>query len=333
MSKRVGKAALWTAAGFLLGAAALAGGQGDEDLRNQLIEIESLCGQLRALDAEPAGFPAANEQGFELDCIHVADVTACVFDHYGPRQAAAEGILDGDPEPFQPFGTIEEVSELVRVSVQPDVWEEGAEIFPYASSFVLLAPPHANRAVREFVDRELRPAASRTVNLEVEIVEADEPLGAALAAATGSALDPAARTGLEEAIGAGKARRLFAGTVLALSRQQVVLQHGAQVATIEDPIIGVENHGTVVQARSMVADDPARVRIQLSLDHDLLDRPIRTVKTEKAGTIQMPAHTAMQADADLWAAAGRWTVAAERTGADGKRRLVLVRPTVIGGGR
>jgi len=346
MFKRVGMAALWSAAGFLLGAAALAGGQGDEDLRNKLIEIESLCGQLRALDAEPAGFPAANEQGLEVDCVHVADVTLGVTEFVRPRHIdwdAEQALYSGPVEEApQPYGTIEEIIELVRTHVRPQAWEEGATMSTLGPTLLLFAPPDVNRAVHAYFDNELRPAARRMVNLELEIVEVDEPLAAELTAAAGGELDPDLRARLEEAIGATKARLVFGGRVLALSRQQVVLWHGAEAATLPhadvevsirseaaDPDVDVDLLGTIAEARSTVGDDPTRVRIQIDLGHDALDLPIRTVKTEKTGTLQMPARTTMEVTADLWTTSDRWAVAAGHTGPDGKRLFLLVRPTVI----
>ena len=350
MTSRVGKAAHWAAAGFLLGAAALAGGEGDEDLREKLIELEALSARLRSLDREHGELPAATEQGFEYECVPIPDICAGVPDWIGPRRfsESEEVQLYSGPsqEAPQPYGTIEEIVELVRTTVRPEAWETGSQMSPVGPTLLLLTRPETSRAVREFIGKELRPASRRTVNLEIEIVEAGEPAAGALVAAVGGTLDPAARGRLDEAIGAGKARRIFAGRVLGLSRQQVVLWHGAQVATVpdadvevnvgaqaSDPIVDIELLGTSMHVRSTVGEDPARVRVRLVLQNDEMDRPVRMAETNGAGALQMPTRTTMEVDAELWTLADRWAVAAERTGADGKRRFVLVRPTVIGGAR
>lgn len=350
MTSRVGKSAAWAAAGFLLGFAALAGGQGDEDLREKLIELEALSAQLRSLDREHEASPAPTEQGLEYECIPIPDLCAGVPDWIGPRRfrESEESVLYSGPSQECPqiYGTIEEIMEMVRTTVRPEAWETGSQMSAAGPTLLLLTSPETSRAVRGFIDKELRPPARRTVNLEVEIVEAGEPTASALVAAAGSPLDPAARGRLDDAIGAGKARRIFAGRVLGLSRQQVVLWHGAQAATVSDadvevgpgaqssdPVVDVELLGTNVQARSTVGEDPARVRVRLVLQNDEMDRPVRRAETNGAGSLQMPARATMEVDAELWTLADRWTVAAERTGPDGKRRFVLVRPTVIGGAR
>jgi hypothetical protein len=351
MTSRIGKAVIWAAAGFLLGFAALAGGQGDEDLREKLIELEALSAKLRSLDRERGEVPAPTEQGLAWECIPIPDLCAAVPDWIGPRrfvESDEEAPLYSGPsqDTTQHYGTIEEIIEIVRTTVHPEAWETGSQMSSVGPTLLLLTHPDTSRAVRDFIDKELRPDPRRTVNLEVEIVEAGEPVASALVAAVGSPLDPAERGRLDEAIGAGKARRIFAGRVLALSRQQVVLWHGAQIATVpdadvevgpgsqcSDPVVDIELLGTSVQARSTVGEDPARVRVRLVLHNDEMDRPVRTAETEGAGALQMPARATMEVDAELWTLAERWAVAAERTGPDGKRRFVLVRPTVIGGAR
>jgi hypothetical protein len=348
MRSRLGSAAAWLAAGVVLGAAAVAGGEGDEDLRERLIELESLSARLRGLDATSRDAPVADEHGLELDSVPVADLVTGVPDYVRARQIAHELAIFGcqAEETLQPYGTIEELVELVRCHVHTDAWETGSQITYLRGSLLLFARPGVNRAARAFLDKELRPGARRTVNLQLEVLEAAEPLAAALAAATGGEIDPALRGRIEEAIGAGKARRAFDGRVLGLARQQVVLWHGAQAATVidaevevaqraevSDPFVNVELLGTMVEARSTVGDDPGRIRLRISLDSDELERPVRAAETEQSGALQMPARATMRVDADLWTVNDKWTVAAERTSAEGKRRFLLVRQSVIGGAR
>jgi len=240
---------------------------------------------------------------------------------------------------------VEMLVELLRSRVRPEAWETGSEINPMGKGMLLYAKPDVNRAVRAFVDRDLRPAVRGTVNLQIEILEAEEPLAAALAAATGGEVDPALRGRIEEAIGAGKARRTFDGRVRGLSKQEIVLWHGAQAATVSDadvevatrseapdPVVDVEIQGTVLEAQSTIGDD-GRLRITISLEQDTPDPAMRRVETAKAGTLEMPARSTMQVKADLWTANDKWAVAGERTSAEGKRRFLLVRPTVTGGAR
>jgi len=348
MQHRTGSAVLWCAVGLILGAARFAGGEGDDDLRAKLIEVERLSAQLRALDAGRAAFPPVDEDGRELDCLHVLDLTLGVTEFYRARPWNSEAPMYSGPveEAPQPFGTIEELAYLLQTSVRPEAWEEGAHMTPCGPLILVRARPDVNRAVRAFLDEELRPRAHCTVQLRLEVVEADDPPAGALAAAAGGALEPALRARLDEAIGSGGARLVFAGCVRALSGQQVALWHGAQVATVPDadvevktradaadPVVDVELLGTNAEVRSTVGGDPARVRVQIDLADTALDLPVRTVETRKAGTLQMPARTTTGFEADLWTAPDRWAVAGERAGPDGKRRFLLVRPTVIGGAR
>jgi hypothetical protein len=226
--------------------------------------------------------------------------------------------------------------------VRPAAWEEGAQLQPHGHCLVLFAKPDVNRDVREFIDKELRPGSRTTVNLEIDVVEALEPMASELAAAAGAEIDAGLR-GRLEAVTAGKARRLFAGRVRGLSRQQVVLWHGAQEAVVADadaaedradaadPIVDVEILGTTVEARSTVT--AGRIRVQVSLGMGAADRPLREAKTEKAGVLQMPAGETARMEADLWMKADRWAVASGAGGTEGRRRFLLVRPTVIGGAR
>jgi hypothetical protein len=352
MRSRLRSAVAWAAGGFLLGAAALAGGQGDENLREKLIEIERLSAQLRSLEEERTEVPAPSDKGLEFDRIPVADITAGATEFYRPRHVAPETsempLYSGPAEEApQPFGTIEEIQELVRTSARPKAWEEGAQLTPQGCALLVYAKPDVSRDVRAFLNREIRPRVRRSVNLQVEIVEAPEPVATLLAAAVGIDLDPAARTHLEQAFAEGSARRLFAGRLRGRSRERVVLWHGAEEAVVPDadaevatrseavdPVVDVEILGTSLQARSTVSDDePTRVHVQIDLDHVALDRPIRTVQTAKTGTLQMPERQWTGVQADLAITNERWAVAAERTGADGKRRFLLLRPTAIGGAR
>lgn len=352
MTSRIGRAALWPAAGFVLGAAVLAGGQGAQGLDEKLAELEQLSARLRSLDQEQPQVPPVTEQGFVFDLVPLTDLVLGVPDWIAPQhvRAGTDAPVFGmkAEEAPQLYGTLEEIVELVRTKVQPAAWEEGSTISCTGHALLLQSRPEVNRAVRAFL-AELRTAAHRTVNLDVEIVEAGEPQASALAASAGGDLDAELRARVDEAIGAGKARRIFAGRMLARSQQQSVLWHGAEVATlsdadvevgegsqISDPVIDTEITGAVVQARSTLGGDPTRVHVQLALAYDVLDRPARAVETEAAGALQMYSRTMIRADADLWITAGHWAVAAERMGGPGKRHFVLLRPTPLereGGGR
>jgi len=345
MTNRIGMAVVWVAAGFLLGAAALVGGQGDEgdeDLREKLIELERLSAQLRALDSVAGDAGVVSDAGLEFDCIHLADVTGPVTDHFLPRRPGSGGVraTGSQEESAQPLVTLEQALEMVRSRFDYDALERGA-LFPLRSSILLFMPPNALRPAHDFIDRALRPAARRTVHLQVEIIEAQGPLAARLAAIPGTELEAQDRARIEGA----EARLIFRAGVLALSRQQVALWHGEQAAIVADadasvavrakgadPVVDVEHLGTMIEVRCTAAEGSGSVRIQISMHRAEADRPARSAEAGEAGTLRMPAPATMRIGADLRTGYGRWALAGGAT-VDGRRRFLLVRPTVTGGAR
>jgi len=348
MATRARAATVWAVAGFLLGAAVLAGGQDDEELDEKLADLEALSARVRAQErAEWPELPPVSAEGLEIDRIHLTDLLAGTPDWIKPSRDAGE---ENDAPLFgamaeerpQAYGVSEELLELVRCSVMPEAWEEGATMNVDGTSLLLTARPDVLRAVRTFIDEELRPPVQRTVNLEVEVVEVPADVAQSLAVAMGGELAPSSRTALDAALKGGAARYIFAGRLLELSGQKALLWHGAQVAAVADaevevaesseatdPVVRVELTGAIVSARSTLGGDPARVRVELDLEYDLLDPATRALATEKSRTLQMPARASMQVKADLWVASGRWAVAAERSNGAERRHFVLVRPTAL----
>ena len=332
------------AVGFLLGAAVLVGGQGnDEDLELRLWELREQAARLQGANAHRGGaVPPVTDRGFRFAMFHITDLLYGVRDFIPPSRADGPDdapMFGGQVEIApQPFGTVEEVGELVRVRVQPEAWNTvGASLQPLGAALLAMNRRDVLRDVQRFLDEELRPLASRTVSLDVLLLEIPGPQAAALAAKAGTDLDPEELSGL-----AAGARRLFAGRALALPRQRVVLWHGAQAAAVTDhdvevaqesktadPVVRVEMRGGIVGIRATPDAAAERGRIERTMDHETADERMRTVKTEASGEVQAPARRAFHAAADLIVGSGRWAVAAEATGAPGARRFLLVRPTVL----
>jgi general secretion pathway protein D len=103
----------------------------------------------------------------------VADLTLGLTD-FIPPQITLVGVDEDSEAPLfggqaeeapQPYGTIEELQELVRTSVAPAAWEEGAQIQPQGKNLVVYAPPEVQNQVAQFLD-DLRSFAGIVVTIE-----------------------------------------------------------------------------------------------------------------------------------------------------------------------
>jgi hypothetical protein len=341
--------------GLLLGAALVAGGQEtDADLVERLVTLRQEAARLQALKTAGANEgPPPTENGFEYERLSIADLTYGVSDFIPPAPPFDVNsdlpLFGGQSEEApEPFGSGDEILMHVRHMVHPERWEEPeAMLTCVRTAFFVVQQRDVIESMRRFLDSELRPSALRTVCVETEIVEVQGETGAAVAARAGMKLDSGLRARLEEACRAGSARRLFAGRLLGLAGQRVVLWHGAQVATlgdhdveagapkraIADPVVLVELLGGILAIRSTIAPDSV-VRLQIAAEHAALDDPVRE-RTAEAARLHLPAKPLLRIDTELLVKSGTWAVAAEASGAKG-RRFLLVRPTVLeraGGGR
>ena len=149
MRKEVVLAAL----GFLIGAAAIVGGQEDDDLREELRRLQDAAARVAQQGWEGRNAPPANARGQELRLFPVYDLTCGVPDFLPPsmkldQDSDDERPLFGGPaeERVQRFGTIEELMELVRGSVRPESWDS-AQINAMGQTLVVLNDPTTNRDV------------------------------------------------------------------------------------------------------------------------------------------------------------------------------------------
>ncbi len=103
----------------------------------------------------------------------VADLTLGLTD-FIPPQITLVGVDEDSEAPLfggqaeeapQPYGTIEELQELVRTSVAPAAWEEGAQITPQGKNLVVYAPPEVQNQVAQFLD-DLRAFAGIVITIE-----------------------------------------------------------------------------------------------------------------------------------------------------------------------
>jgi hypothetical protein len=295
--------------GFLVGAAALAGGQGDEALRERLQELqEAVAKAMVEGGAGAAELPPGDGRGQELAIFPVGDLAVPVPDHLPPRPRTApsdEGWVFAAvaEEGLLPFGTVEELMELVRASVEPWAWET-ASISISRHRLLVLHRPAVSREIGRFLDGDLRPRAHGCVTVEAEVVDAE--------------------------------RRVLAVRATGLLGQRFLAWHGRQVAFLGDPEVEVAQESSVsdpfadvVQAggclsvRASAGEDPARLVLDLDFRHDAL-REVRQQETEQGGELDLPLVEEESCRAVLTVRDGEWTV----VGAGGKPgRVLRVRAT------
>ena len=111
----------------------------------------------------------------------VADLTLGLTD-FIPPQITQIGVDEDSETPLfggqaeeapQPYGTIEELMELVRSSVSPATWEEGGNINNQGKNLIIHAPPAVQNQVAEFLD-DLRAFSGIVITIEARFLEVSD---------------------------------------------------------------------------------------------------------------------------------------------------------------
>jgi tetratricopeptide (TPR) repeat protein len=111
----------------------------------------------------------------------VADLTLGLTD-FIPPQITQIGVDEDSETPLfggqaeeapQPYGTIEELMELVRSSVSPATWEEGGNINNQGKNLIIHAPPAVQNQVAEFLD-DLRAFSGIVITIESRFLEVSD---------------------------------------------------------------------------------------------------------------------------------------------------------------
>ncbi|MEM8884574.1 MAG: hypothetical protein AAGD14_10925 [Planctomycetota bacterium] len=334
--------------GIVVGAATLAVGEGEDELRDELAELQRQAARLRAKTFVAEDVPDTDPIGQSLAFFPVEDLT-------GPREyflaPTNEFLNEDDESPMfggqseeapQEFGTIEELAELIRTSVQPESWEE-ATMMPQGHFLIAYHTPALHQQIQDFLDDQLRKRVHRGYQLDFEVLEVrarDVPQVDA-----GAPLTNAQRTALEATF-ESDGKRVFAirGNGSFLGR--MVVWHGKQVAVLADadvevaqtaitadPLVQVVQAGGFVAAEAQLRPDN-RIALDLELRLTELDR-IGRHETEKCGVLDLPHTVDQKAQADLQVEPGKWYIAGESARGEGRMRLFLVRAQLIerGGAR
>lgn len=236
-------------------------------------------------------------------------------------------------EPTLPLGTVDELVELLQVSVDPFFWEEreGAAIMPLDELRIAVRATEAVHAKVLQRLREFERMVGRTVTIEletwrVEALRAESLLGGeANSTIEGEQLDQLRSAG---AAGPGV-------SVTAYSGQMAVAWGGRQASWIgdadvevaqesfsTDPIVLVSNLGLMVQAMAAVAPDDT---VLLGLDAALAEMTVqRTLATQRNGSLQAPHHEVVRIRPVVRVPSGSWVVLDGQVPAGGDEAWVFV---------
>ncbi|MHC4952791.1 MAG: hypothetical protein ACYTGZ_02790 [Planctomycetota bacterium] len=258
-----------------------------DDLRDQLAALESVASEL-ALRPEGPDSPGSPEWR-DIFGYSVSDVTSPIPWRENPRWQGdtSESVLFGAQatEAPQPFGTIEEIAELLR-DVERKKGHAEPVIVLHGHFFVFRDKNAADRVAR-YMDTELRPRIHRSVVIEAEWGAEDGFLGRHLSLA---------RTRTSFWVGRQEAM---------LDDQDVEVAGGG--TKVYDPRVGVRYYGESL----LVANELRDGHIELAVDFESRRRsaPIRRMKTRQSGTVEttLVDHTLVQPR--LAVVPGVWTTA------------------------
>ena len=330
-------------AGFVIGAASLAGGDDESDLRAELDRLQREAARAMQRGWVAKGAPPSDERGNELALLPVEDLVTPVFDVIPPSHRI--GVFENDEFPLfagiadegqLAFGTAEELVELLRTVIDPAAWEAGV-IYPHGKQILVLNRPATLGRVRQFLDRTLRPRAHRGVSVDFEVVAVPGKLSRRLQAARGGRLGDTERKALDEALNSGAARRVIGLRGNGLLDARFLTWHGrqiaiagdfevevAQTASTADPVVQVVQAGGSLSVRATTGESAKRISLDLRLMHQEL-AGLRRHETRRSGNIDMPDLLTQDARVTMNVAPGVWTIVAAGTPRPGEHRLFLVR--------
>ncbi|MDJ0972827.1 MAG: hypothetical protein QNJ98_00025 [Planctomycetota bacterium] len=220
-------------------------------------------------------------------------------------------------EPFYPYGTADELIELIKQSVDPAMWEEtdGADILTIGESRLVARCPRAHHDQIGVYLAKIERDALTPMSIDVRVV-------------------PAADAGLEE-----KGTALAAVSLSALPRQRAVAWEGfqhsyvcdydvevAKGASISDPIVLVSNAGLVARVQAHPAPEGGELRVNLNAVYTELAASDR-VGVGEDREIEKPTYRTFRAYTDALVKPGVWKTVNTSTRVDGSKVAYEVRVT------
>jgi hypothetical protein len=343
-------------AGFVIGAASLAGGDDESDLRDELERLQREAARAMQVGWDATGAAPADGRGNALAIFPVEDLTAPIPFVIPPSHdlefSDSEYPLFASraEESPQAFGTIEELVELVRVTVEPSGWEEGT-ITPTGFNLLVMNRPALLGKIRVFLDRTLRPRVHRGVSIDFEVVSVPAALSRQLRAAgsggVGGKLSDSDRAALDAALAGGSARRVLGLRGNGLMGAQFLVWHGRQVAVLgdfdvevaqtastADPVVQIAQAGGYLSALAHATQDGKVISLALGLRIQELVG-LRRHETRRSGNLDMPDLLTQDSRVSVKLAPGVWSIVASGTPRPGEHRLFLVRASTLerGGAR
>ncbi len=333
---------LAAALGFLVGAAALAGGQEDDwELAERLEKLQEAIARLRQQERPAADrLPPMGPEGLELELFPVFDLTGARQDYRVPElDRESEHYFGGRGGGSRPCGTVEEMMELVRSYVWPASYEEGAAITAQGQTLLVVNKRAALADTARFLDSR-RDDAHRCVALELEAVDLVAPqLYRRLAAGGATTLGADQVDALAQALADGTAKRVFGARTICFAGQRAFVWHGRQVAVldeprvevaqeqaIDDPEVGVVNDGGWLAVRPTLADFAPWITLDVDARFDEIGP--RVARETDAGRVDLPdvrrveCRTALTVENRAWALIGGGARGDGRGG-----RVLLLRAT------
>jgi hypothetical protein len=341
---------LAAALGFLVGAAALAGGEEDDwDLTKRLQDLQEAIARLRQEERPAADrLPPRGPEGLELELFPVFDLTGGRRDFHPPSlMRDSESYFGAQAEVApQPYGTLEEVAELVRSKVWPASYDEGGMINAQGQTLIAVNKRAALIDTERLLDL-LRDKAHRCVTLELEAVDIDRGLYRRLAAGRATTLTAEQHDALAQAFADGAATRVFGARTTCFAGQRTVVWHGKQVAVLDepdvavaqdetasDPEVGVVSDGGYLAVRPSLADGATRITVDVDARFAELEPPL--VRETGAGRVDLPQVRTVECRTALTVENRAWALIGGGTREDGRTRVLLLRATHLprtGGGR
>lgn len=350
MRKELWASTLWAAMlGFLVGAAPIAGGDDEQDLREELRRLQREAARAGQQHWEAKGLPPGDDRGNQLAIFPVEDLANPWYDqipmsgNFLSEDSEAPLFGGQSEEGLMPFGTIEEIAEFVRTAVDPVVWEDGSVLSMNSQALVALASPATNGRVRELLDRKLRPLAHEGVSVEFEVVELPAKMIRTLRFGT-KPLTNAQRTSVDEAIRMGAGKRILALRGMGTMSSRFSVWHGKQIALIADadvevaqtastadPVVQIAQAGGSLSVRAERGGTAGEIKLELQLRMRELEE-IRRHETDQAGVLDLSTMSDQDADLVLNAPTGAWVVAGAGSPRTGTHRLFLVRAASLARG-
>ena len=344
------KELLVAALGFLVGAAALAGGEEDDwDLTKRLQDLQEAIARLRQEERPAADrLPPRGPEGLELELFPVFDLTGERPDFFAPDfTPASEAYFGGrGEEGTRGVGTLEELAEMIRSHVWPASYETGGMINAQGQTLIMVNRRAALLDTGRFLDR-LRDKTHRCVTLELEAVDVAPALYRRLAAGQATTLNAEQHDAVAQAFADGTATRVFGARTTCFAGQKAVVWHGKQVAVlgepdvsvaqdeaVADPEVGVVGDGGHLAVRPSLGDGTARITLDVEARFDELAP--RAARETDAGRVDLPQVRTIECRTSVTVENRAWALLGGGTREDGKVRVLLLRATHLprtGGGR